>query len=38
MLLVPDARSQLYLSVLSLAVILATYVVVRYVQKAAARR
>ncbi|WSQ15042.1 amino acid permease [Streptomyces sp. NBC_01231] len=38
MLLVPEARSQLYLSVLSLAVILATYLVVRYVQKAAARR
>lgn len=38
MLLVPDARSQLYLSVLSLAVILATYLVVRYVQKDAARR
>ncbi|MGW5610707.1 hypothetical protein ACWEWI_32415 [Streptomyces sp. NPDC003753] len=38
MLLVPDARSQLYLSVLSLAVILATYVAVRYVQRTAARR
>jgi GABA permease len=38
MLLVPDARSQLYLSILSLAVILATYVVVRYAQRAVARR
>ncbi|MET8247799.1 amino acid permease [Streptomyces sp. NPDC005202] len=38
MLLVQDARSQLYLSVLSLAAILATYLIVRYRQKAATGR
>jgi GABA permease len=38
MLLIPDARSQLYLSVLSLAVILVTYLIVHYVQRTAARR
>ncbi|MGW6402553.1 amino acid permease [Streptomyces sp. NPDC055134] len=36
MLLVPDARSQLYLSVLSLAVILASYLVVRHSARSAA--
>nr|WP_258054647.1 hypothetical protein [Streptomyces sp. Ru71] len=38
MLLVPDARSQLYLSVLSLAAILATYLIVRWRHKAVAVR
>jgi GABA permease len=38
MVLVPDARSQLYLSVLSLAVILATYLIVQRVQRGTARR